>query len=77
VVYRVITTENAKSLVEDGKNGFVVPIRNVEAIKEKIEFFYYNREMIEKMGEEAKKTIENKKPFSEAVFEIYQKIINK
>jgi starch synthase len=73
----IITTENAKSLVEDGKNGFVVPIRNVEAIKEKIEFFYYNREMIEKMGEEAKKTIENKKPFSEAVFEIYQKIINK
>jgi glycosyltransferase involved in cell wall biosynthesis len=73
----VITTENAKSLVEDGKNGFVVPIRNVEAIKEKIEFFYYNRDIIEKMGEEAKKTIENKKPFSEVVFEIYQKIINK
>jgi glycosyltransferase involved in cell wall biosynthesis len=73
----VITTENAKSLVEDGKNGFVVPIRNVEAIKEKIEFFYYNRDIIEKMGEEAKKTIENKKPFGEAVFEIYQKIINK
>jgi glycosyltransferase involved in cell wall biosynthesis len=73
----VITTENAKNLVEDGKNGFVVPIRNVEAIKEKIEFFYYNRDIIEKMGEEAKKTIENKKPFGEAVFEIYQKIINK
>jgi glycosyltransferase involved in cell wall biosynthesis len=73
----VITTENAKSLVEDGKNGFVVPIRNVEAIKEKIEFFYYNRDIIEKMGEEAKKTIQNKKHFGEVVFEIYQKIINK
>jgi glycosyltransferase involved in cell wall biosynthesis len=73
----VITTENAKNLVEDGKNGFVVPIRNVEAIKEKIEFFYYNKDIIEKMGVEARKTIENKKSFGEAVFEIYQKIINK
>jgi glycosyltransferase involved in cell wall biosynthesis len=73
----VVTTENSKNLVEDGKNGFVVPIRNVEAIKEKIEFFYYNRDIIEKMGDEARKTIENKKPFGEAVFEIYQKIINK
>jgi len=73
----VITTENAKSLVENGKNGFVVPIRNTEAIKEKIEFFYYNREMIEKMGEEARKTIENKKPFSEMVFEIYKEILKR
>jgi len=73
----VITTENAKSLVENGKNGFIIPIRNVEAIKEKIEFFYYNREMIKKMGEEARKRVENKKSFGETVFEIYQKIINK
>jgi len=72
----VITTENAKSLVEDGKNGFVVPIRNSEAIKEKIEALYYQPELRKKMGKSAFYTIKNKKPFAEEVFKIL-KIISK
>lgn len=38
----VIVSENTGSmdLVEEGKNGFVVPIRNAQAIKNKIQFIY-------------------------------------
>jgi len=73
----VITTENARGLVEDGKSGFVVPIRDAQTIKEKIEYFYNNRSEIERMGKEARKTLENKKPFGETVYEIYQEILGR
>ena len=71
----VITTENAKSIVEDGKTGFVVPIRDSKAIKEKIEFLYNNPDVAEKMGKEARRAMENKKPFGDVVFEIYKEIL--
>ncbi len=41
----VVVTDNtgAKELIEEGENGFIIPIRDVEAIKEKIKY-YYNRD---------------------------------
>ena len=71
----VITTQNAKSLLKDGENGFVVPIRDPKAIKEKIEFLYYNPKLMEKMAKKAKESIKNKKPFGVGVFEIFQNIL--
>jgi len=73
----VITTENAQGIVEDGKTGFVVPIRNADAIKEKIEYLYYHRAITEQMGRQARKAVENKKPFGEVVFKIYQEILRR
>jgi glycosyltransferase involved in cell wall biosynthesis len=73
----VITTENARGLVEDGKSGFVVPIRDSSALREKIEYLYHNPEVVTKMGQEARKAVENKKPFGEAVYEIYQEILKR
>jgi len=70
----VITTENAQSIVEDGKSGFVVPIRDINALEEKIRYLYYNREVAEKMGKEAHKTMEHKKPFGEDAYKIYKEI---
>jgi glycosyltransferase involved in cell wall biosynthesis len=70
----VITTENARGIVEDGKTGFVVPIRNAHALAEKIRYFYENRDVAREMGKEARRAVENKKPFGEAVYEIYQEI---
>ncbi|KPK96605.1 MAG: hypothetical protein AMJ95_13255, partial [Omnitrophica WOR_2 bacterium SM23_72] len=42
----VIVTENtgAKDLVKDGVNGFIIPIRDTEAIKEKIRFYYRKKD---------------------------------
>lgn len=73
----VITTENARGIVEDNKTGFVVPIRDSHAIKEKIEYLYNNPDVRERMGREARKAVENKKPFGEAVYEIYQEILKR
>jgi glycosyltransferase involved in cell wall biosynthesis len=71
----VITTENAAGIVEDGKTGFVVPIRNARAIGEKIEYLYHDREALVQMGENARYAAEHKKPFGEAVFDIYRAIV--
>jgi len=73
----VIVSENARAIVEDGKTGFVVPIRDAKVIKEKIEHLYYHRDIAEKMGQEARKAVENKKSFGEEVFEIYQEILKR
>ena len=73
----VITTPNAQSLVEDEKSGFVVSIRDVHALEEKIRYLYKNRNIAERMGTEARKTMEHKKPFGEIVFEVYQEIIKR
>lgn len=70
----IITTENAQSVVEDGRSGYVLPIRDVEGIKEKIMFFYENREEMIKMGVTARETMENKTPFGEAVLDMVNKV---
>lgn len=55
----VITTPNAGSPVRDGEDGFIIPIRNVESLKEKILYFYNNFNQTLKMGKNARKQIEN------------------
>jgi glycosyltransferase involved in cell wall biosynthesis len=71
----IITTENARGLVEDGTSGFVVPIRDADAIADKIEFLYRNPERRKEMGEAARQAVLAKKPFGERVFEIYAQIM--
>jgi len=39
---------------KDGEEGFVIPIRDVEAIKEKILFMYNNQDIAKEMGQKAK-----------------------
>ena len=46
-------------ITKDGEEGFVLPIRDVEAIKEKILYLYKNQDIAEKMGQKAKKRVEN------------------
>jgi len=51
----VIVTENtgAKDAVTQGEDGFVVPIRDVKALKEKILYFYDNPDECRRMGDAA------------------------
>lgn len=57
----VICTTNTggEDLIEEGNEGFVIPIRNIEAIKEKILFLYENRDSCYQMGQAAKKRVQN------------------
>ena len=56
----VIVTENvgAKDLIRDGEQGFIVPIRDPDALKEKIEYFYRNEEQRLQMGMAARRLAE-------------------
>jgi glycosyltransferase involved in cell wall biosynthesis len=47
----------AEDIVRDSMDGFVVPIRNVEALKERLIFLYSNRNATRQMGETARKRI--------------------
>jgi glycosyltransferase involved in cell wall biosynthesis len=73
----VITTTNAQGLVIDGVSGFVVPIRNAQIIREKLEWLHSHRHEAATMGNEARRALEIKKSFGQAVFEIYESIKRK
>jgi glycosyltransferase involved in cell wall biosynthesis len=51
----VITTENTAGpdIITNGKEGFIVPVRNINALVEALTFFISNPEMLENMGRAA------------------------
>ncbi|MFN3427113.1 MAG: glycosyltransferase family 4 protein [Candidatus Thermochlorobacter sp.] len=49
----VIVSENCGMQPRDGKDGFVVPIRDIEALKEKILLLYEREDLRRSMGESA------------------------
>ena len=51
------TNTGGDDLIRDGKEGFVIPIRDREALKEKILYLYENQEKAARMGEQAKKRV--------------------
>jgi glycosyltransferase involved in cell wall biosynthesis len=50
----VITTPNAGSMIRDGVDGFLVPIRNAEAIAERLEILRKDPELRVSMAQEAR-----------------------
>ncbi len=56
----VIVTESSgvNDLVCNGKEGFIIPAQNIEALKEKIVWFIENRDKINEMGINARKCAE-------------------
>lgn len=53
----IITTDapGCRGTVIDGKTGFLVPVKNAEAVAEKMEEFIKNPDLIKKMGAESAK----------------------
>jgi len=54
----VITTRNAGSIIEDGREGFIVPIQDEKALKDKISYFYNDRKQISSFGRRARIKVE-------------------
>ncbi len=56
----VIITEGvgSKDIIKDGKEGFIIPIRDSDSLAEKIQYFYENPEEIKRMGRNARKRAE-------------------
>jgi glycosyltransferase involved in cell wall biosynthesis len=77
----VIATENtgAMDIISDNKEGFVVPIREPDAIAERIVHLYKNRDILEKMSKNAllkAKTQFTWEKYGDRIVGIYEKLIN-
>ncbi|MFI5329508.1 MAG: glycosyltransferase family 4 protein [Desulfobaccales bacterium] len=55
----VITTPNAGSVVRDGVDGFIVPIRDAEALAARIELFLEDSALLRRMSENARARAED------------------
>jgi glycosyltransferase involved in cell wall biosynthesis len=51
------TNTGGEDIVRDGKDGFVIPIRNIEKLKEKLLYLYKNPEERNKMSKSAKERV--------------------
>lgn len=75
----VIVTENVGSAdgVENGKDGFIVPIRSSDAIAEKIKFFYDNQEKLKEMSRAAieKSKLYSPEAFTKRMISAYQSMV--
>ena len=77
----IVTTDTVgcRDVVEDGLNGFLVPVRNIDQLALKIEELVKDNLLREKMGKESFKLAKNK--FSEEIIntqtlEIYNELTN-
>ena len=78
----VITTDHAGAadIIEDGKDGFIVPIRNPQAIAEKIELLYRNPELREEMSRNALKKAQTQlswETYAGKLCKIYEEIYSR
>jgi len=74
----VITTENSGSVVRHGLDGFIIPIRDSNAIKERILYFYDNPEMIEVMGAHGMENMKLYpwKRYRDGLIDVYKRLLN-
>jgi len=53
----VVTTRNAGSVVRDGTDGYIVPIRDPDAIRDRLLHLYRHRELARAMGRSAREQV--------------------
>lgn len=52
------TNTGGEDLITDGQEGFVLSIRDVETLKEKISYLYHNRDICKRMGLKARQKLQ-------------------
>ena len=66
--------------VEDGKNGFIIPLKDPQALASKIVFLLQNRETRQKFGQASRKIIEernNREKEMAKMAELYRELVEK
>jgi len=76
----VIASTNAgvSHIVRDGENGFIVPVRDVDAIEEKLKFLYDNRGILAQMSSFAREDMVKNHSYEKYAFEMintYEKLV--
>lgn len=77
----VICTANSggKEIINDNINGYILPIRNKDLLKEKILYLYNNRHICKQMGKNAQKKATTEfswEIYGQKAISIYQDLIN-
>ncbi len=76
----IIATTNtgAEDIVRNGKDGFIIPIRDVDAFKEKLLYLYKNPDICRAMGKSAKEHVSSGftwDNYGERVIKAYENIL--
>ena len=76
----IVTTDvpGCREVVEDGVNGFLVPAKNAEKLRDALLKLIENEELRIKMGEESRKIAKDRfsnQIVNEAIYAVYQKAI--
>ena len=73
----VITTPNSGSFIKDGEDGYIVPIRDVDALAKRIRELYDDPERRTAMGNEARRTARREftpQRYHDGLVDLYQKL---
>lgn len=70
----VVSSWNKSSPIEDGKNGFIA--KELNYLNQRIDFLLKNQEEARKLGEQARKTVQDKFPLNKFI-QSWQKVIEK
>jgi len=73
----VITTYNSGSLARDGVDGFVIPVRDIAAIRDKLTALYEDPGLRDRMGKSARERIEpyTWEAYGDNLVKEYEKIV--
>ncbi len=74
------TNTGGEDVVKEGESGFVVPIRDVKKIKEKLFYLYKNPEICKQMGQSAKERVSSGftwDDYGDKMIKVYGKIIKR
>ena len=76
----VICTQNSggNEIIDNGINGFILPIRNIDILKSKILFLYENKSICSRMGLEAERKVKSYfswESYGKNVISTYQKLL--
>ena len=72
------TNTGGEDLIQEGRNGFVIPIRDRNALKNKILFFFENRRACNEMGIAAKERVQDTfswNNYGENIINEYQRVL--
>ena len=72
------TNTGGEDLIQEGKSGFVIPIRDLNALKDKILFFFENRLACKEMGIAAKERVQDTfswNNYGENIINEYQRVL--
>ena len=77
----VICTTNTggEDIVRDGVDGFIIPIRDLKALREKILYLYENPSICYEMGRQARERVKNNftwDNYGEKIIKCYEKALN-